>query len=79
MCLRCEDILLLQWQSENSAHRQHLKFCHFQPVHCGSKNLISPKAFNRFSKSSPQLDDFESGNLGEKFQVRRYFTFAMAR
>ena len=29
---RCADILLLQWERENFAHRQHLKFCHFQPV-----------------------------------------------
>ena len=40
---------------------------------------LSPKVFNRFSKSSPQLEDFEGGHLGGKFQVRRYFTFAMAR
>ena len=30
---RCPGILLWQWQGENFAHRQHLKFCHFQPVH----------------------------------------------
>ena len=72
-------ILLLQWQCENFVHRQHLKVCHFQPVHCASKNGISPKVFNRFSTCLPQLDDFEGGNLGVKFQVRRYFTFAMAR
>ena len=76
--LRCANILLLQWQGENFAHRQHLKFCHFQPVHCASKNPISPKIFNRFSKSFPPLEDVEGGNLGVKLQVRRYFTFAMA-
>ena len=43
------------------------------------KNPASPKAFNRFSKSFRQLEDVEGGHLGEKFQVRRYFTFAMAR
>ena len=79
-CFRCAGILLLQWQGENFAHRQHLKFCHFQHVHCASKNPISPKVFNRFSKSFPQLEDVEGGHLGGKvFQVRRYFTFAMAR
>ena len=72
-------ILLLQWQCEDFVHRQHLKVCHFQPVHCASKNAISPKVFNRFSTCLPQLDDFEGGNLGVKFQVRSYFTFAMAR
>ena len=75
----CAGILLLQWQGENIAHRQHLKFCHFQPVQCASKNPISPKVFNRFSNSLPQLEDVEGGHLGGKFQVRRYFTFAMAR
>ena len=76
---RCAVILLLQWQGESFAHRQHLKVCNFQPVHCASKNPISPKVFNRFSKSFPQHEDCEGGHLGGKLQVRRYFTFAMAR
>ena len=75
---RCAGILLLQWQGEKFSHRQHLKFCHFQLVHCASKNPISPQACNRFSKSLPQLEDVEGGNSDVKFQVRRYFTFAMA-
>ena len=75
---RCAGILLLQWQGENLAHRQYLKFSHFQHVHCASKNHISPKVFNRFSKSSQQLDDVEGGHLCGKFQVRSSFTFAMA-
>ena len=74
---RCAGILLLQWQSENFAHRQHLKFCHFHPLHCARKNPISPKVFNRFWKSLPQLDDVEGGHLGGKLELRRYFTFAM--
>ena len=76
---RCAGILLLPWQGENFAHQQHLKVCHVQLVHCASTNPISPKVFNRFTKSLPQLEDFEGGHLGGKFQVRRYFTFAMAR
>ena len=52
---------------ENFAHRQHLKFCHFQHVHCASKNPISPKVFNRFSKSLLQHEDVEGGHLGTKF------------
>ena len=72
-------ILLLQWQGENLAHRQHLKLCYFQPVHCASRNPISQKVFNRFLKCLPQLEDCEGGHLGWKFQARRYFTFAMAR
>ena len=63
----------------NLAHRQHLKLCYFQPVHCASRNPISPKVFNRFSKSLPQLEEVDGGHSGGKFQVRRYFTFAMAR
>ena len=76
---RCACILLLQWKVENFAHVKYLKFCHFQPVHCVSKNPISPKVFHRFSKSFPQLVDVEGGHFGGKFQVRRYFTFAIAR
>ena len=72
-------IFLFQWQRENFAHRKHLKFCNFQPVHCASKNPISPKVFSRFSKSLPQPQDVEGGHLGGKFQVRSYFTFPMAR
>ena len=75
----CAGILLLQWQGENIAHRQHLKFCHFKPVQCASKNPISPKVFNRFSNSLPQLEDVEGGHFGGKLHVRRQFTAAMAR
>ena len=52
------------------SHRENLKFCHFQHVHCGSKNPISPKVFNRYSKSLQQLEDVERGNSGGKFQDR---------
>ena len=76
---RCAGILLLQWQGEYLAHRQPLKFYHVQPVHCASKNPISPKVFNRLSKSFPQLEDVDDGHLGGKLQVRRYFSFAMAK
>ena len=71
----CAGILLLQWQGENMAYRQHLKFCHFQPVHWASKNNISPKVFTQFSRSLPQLEDVKGGHLGGKFQVCRCFTF----
>ena len=76
---RCAGTLLLQWPGENFAHRQQLKFCHFQPVHCARKIPISLKVFHRFSKSSPQLEHIEGGHLGGKFHVGRYLTFAMAR
>ena len=71
--------LILQWRVGNFAHRQHLKFCHFQPVNCASKNPISPKLFNRISKSSHQLGDVDDGHSSGKFQMRRCFTFAIAR
>ena len=32
-----------------------------------------------FRNRLPQLEDVEGGHLGVKFQMRRYFTFAMAR
>ena len=50
---RCTGILLLQFQCENFAHRQHFQFCHFQPVHCARKNPVSANVFNRFSKYLP--------------------------
>ena len=36
-------ILHLQWQGENFAHRQHLKFCHFLPVHCAMQESCISK------------------------------------
>ena len=62
---RCPNILLLQWHGEYLEHRQNLKIFHFQIVPCASKSL-------------PQLEDFEGGRLGVKFQLRKYFTFGMA-
>ena len=44
-----------------------------------AKILYFQKLFHRFLKSCPQLEDFEGGHLGGKFQVRRNFPFAMAR
>ena len=54
---RCAGILFLQCEGENFAHGEHLKFCQFQPVHCARINPISPKVFNRYSKSLPQLEN----------------------
>ena len=76
---RSAGILLLQWQGENFAYRQHLKFCHFQHVHCAIKNPTPPKVFNRISKSLPHLEDVDGGHLDGKFQVHRCFTFPIAR
>ena len=64
----------------NFAHREHFKFCHFQHVHCASKNPISPKVFNRFSKIFGSARRcWGWAYRVEKFQVRRCFTFAIAK
>ena len=39
----CAVILLLKMEWWKLCKRQHLKFCHFQPVHAASKNPISSK------------------------------------
>ena len=52
---------------------------HFQPVHCPGKNAVTPKVINRFSKTFLHVTDVEGGYLGQKFEVHRYFSFAMAR
>ena len=40
------------------------------------KNAISPKVFNRFSKTFLLLKDVENRYLGRKFMRRSYFSFA---
>ena len=70
---RCEGILLVQCQGENVAHRQHLKFWHFQPVNCASKNPISPKAFIRFSKSLAHLEHVEGLIWVESFRCALFY------
>ena len=50
----------------------------FFPLHCPSRNAISSKVFNEFSKTFFCLKDEESVYCGWKFQVRRYSGFAMA-
>ena len=43
------------------------------------KNAISPKVFNRFSKTFHLLQDVENRYFGWKFHGRSYFSLAMAR
>ena len=50
----------------------------YSSVHCVRKNAISPKVFNRFSKTFALLEDVENRYLGRKFDERSYFSFAMA-
>ena len=59
--------------------REMLKFPHFQALHCVGKNVISPKVFKRFSKTSLLLKDVENRYSGGKFLERSYFSFGMAR
>ena len=72
----CAGILVLQRTRWKLSPSTRFEIFHFQPVNCTSKNPISPKVFNRFSKTLLHLKLVESGYLGRTFQVRRYFTFA---
>ena len=51
----------------------------FQAAHCARKNAISPKVFNRSSKTFLLLKDVENRYLHKKFSGRSYFSFAMVR
>ena len=68
-------ILVLQWQGASGK----FEISQFQAVHCVRKNAISPKVFNRFSKTFHPLKDVENRYLRQKFHGRSYFSFAMAR
>ena len=57
----------------------NVKFPTFQALHCVRKIAISPKVFNRFSKTFLLLKDVENRYLGRKDYERSYFSFAMAR
>ena len=73
-------ILVLQWQGENWFSKvEKFEISHFQAVHCVRKNAISPKVFNRFSKTFHLLKDVECRYSLWKFHERSYFSFAMAR
>ena len=77
--LRCAGVLILQWQGENFGHRQSIwNFATF--------NLFTvPAKIPYLQKYSTDIRNLclrskiESVHLGGKFQVRRYFTFAMER
>ena len=76
----CAGILLLQWQGENIAHRQHLKVLPLSTCTvCQQKSYILHRCSTDFRIRSPQLEDVEGGHLGGKCQLRRYSSFAMAR
>ena len=72
-------ILVLQLHGENFFQVEKFEISHFQAVHCIIKNAISPKVFNRFSKTFLLLRDVENSYLGRKDHERSYFSFAMAR
>ena len=71
-------ILVLQWQGENFFHVEKFEISHFQVVQCVRKKAISPKVFNRFSKTFLLLKDVENRYLSRKLHWRSYFSFAMA-
>ena len=48
-------------------------------VHCPSRNAISSKVFNEFSKNFFSLEEEEGYYCAWKFQVHRYFDFAVAK
>ena len=58
-------------------HPEHVKFQLF-PLHCPSRNAISSKAFNEFSKTFFYLKDKERRYSGWKFEMDRHFSFAIA-
>ena len=68
----------LQWQCENFAHRQHLKFPTFDLYNVPGKILYVQRYSTDFRKVCFILEDVEAGHLGSMLQVGRYFTFAMA-
>ena len=58
-------------------HPENVKFQFFHlPI--PSRNAISPQVFNDFFKSLIWLKEEDGGYFGWKFQVRRYFRFAVA-
>ena len=72
-------ILVLQLQRENFFQVEKFEISHFQAVHCVRKDAISPKVFNRFSKTFLLLKDVENRYLRRKFHERSYFLFAIVR
>ena len=58
-------------------HPENVKISIF-PIKQPGRNAISSKAFNEFSKTIFLLKDEEGGYCGWKFQVHRYFRFAIA-
>ena len=59
-------ILVLELHDENFFQVEKFEISHFQAVHRVSKNAISPKVFNRFSKTFLLLKDVENRYLGRK-------------
>ena len=66
---------ILVLQGENFFQVEEFEISQFQTVHCVMKNAISPKAFNRFSKTFLQLKDVENRYLGRKDHERSSFSF----
>ena len=72
-------ILVLQWEGENFFQVEKIRnFPHSNCTLC-QKNAISPKVFNRFSKTFLLLKDVKKRYLERKDPERIYFSFAKAR
>ena len=69
----CADIFVFELQRYNFSRK--FQFC---LSHCPSRNVISPEVFYELPKTLYWLIEKEGGYFGWKFQVRRYFRFAVA-
>ena len=66
-----------KWKDENFAKDNIWNFATFNLYTLLAKILYLQRVINQFSKYLPQLEDVEGGHLGGKFQMRRFFPFAM--
>ena len=66
-------ILILQWQGEYFFQVEKLEISRFESVHCVKKNAVSPKVFNRFSKTFFLLKYVENRYLGPKISWAQLF------
>ena len=71
---------ILVWQGKGKTiTKGKFEISQFQAAHCARKSAISPKVFNRFSKTFLPLEDMYNRYLSRKFHGRSYFSFAMVR
>ena len=71
--IMCAAILVLQRQGENFFMVQEFEISRFQTVHGVIKNAVSPKVFNRFSKTLLLLKYVENRYFGPKISLAQLF------